>query len=272
MRVLTSLLLATTFAGVVFACGTNSDPIAEDLNLGDDEEDGEGDAGAGSSGGRSSSSGGGSSGGGSSGGGSSGAGSSSSSSGAPATELGATYEGEATFYNVDLGEQGNCSLPCPSTYLVAALNTADYAKSALCGGCAKVEGPDGEVVVQIWDQCPGCPQHGIDLSKTAFGKIAPTSAGRIDVRWTLVRCPWQDPMSYEVFADRIQIRNHRVPVQGVEINSGSGFTALARRSDNFFTGSIPASAFTVRIIGSTGEVLEDSIVGRGSRVGTAQFE
>ncbi len=266
MRVLTSLLLATTFAGAVFACGTNSDPIADDLYLGDDERDDEGDAGAGGSsgGGRSSSSSGGGGGGSSSGG--------SSSSGAPATELGPSYEGEATFYNVDLGEQGNCSLPCPSTYLVAALNTADYAKSALCGGCAKVEGPDGEVVVQIWDQCPGCPQHGIDLSKTAFGKIAPTSAGRIDVRWTLVRCPWQDPMSYEVFADRIQIRNHRVPIQGVEINSGSGFTGLVRRSDNFFTGSVPSGAFTVRITGSSGEVLEDSIAGRGSREGTAQFE
>lgn len=260
-------LLALPFVVLVglgmLACAAEDDPIAGDLDLGDDDDAPA--ATSSSSGGGTSSSGGSTSSGGSS--------SSSSSSGSVVTEeIGDTYAGKATFYSVDLGEQGNCSLPCPSTYLVAALNSADYAASALCGGCARVEGPDGSVVVQIWDQCPGCGTHGIDLSETAFGAIADPDLGRIDVSWTMVRCPWLDPVGYEVFSDRIQVRNHRVPIESVEIDKGSGYVPLTRRSDNFFTGSVPDADLPIRLTGTTGEVLEDVIRGRGSQDGAVQFE
>lgn len=266
MRALVFAWAAIVVASVT-ACSTNSESIAGDLDLGRDDPDEEGadgdDAGAGSSSGRGSSGGAGSS---------SGAGGSSSSGALPTGDLSDTFSGEATFYNVEIGEQGNCSLPCPSTYLVAALNTADYDGAAMCGGCARVEGPDGDVIVQIWDRCPGCGEHGIDLSKTAFGRISPTSAGRIDVSWAMVRCPWQDPIEYRVFSDRIQVRNHRVPIESVEIKRTSTFTALTRRTDNFYTGSIPNAAFTVRMTGITGEVLEEVVAGHGTRAGTVQFE
>lgn len=266
------LSCAVVLASSVFACAANSDSIAGDRDLGGDDDDGSSGSPTGSSSGRRSSGNSGtvssSSGGGSSGG----SGSSSSSGGSiPTGDLTDTVSGEATFYNVDLGDQGNCSLPCPSTYLVAALNTADYEGSAMCGGCARVEGPDGEVVVQIWDRCPGCGVHGIDLSRTAFGKISPLSAGRIDVSWAMVRCPWQDPIEYQVFSDRIQIRNHRVPIEKVEIKRTGAYTELSRRSDNFFTGSIADSPFTVRLTGATGEVLEEQLEGRGTQQGTQQF-
>ena len=268
------LVSAAFLAASVFACGINHDSIADGADLGDDDESdaAPGNGSSGSSGRTSSSgaSGGGATG--SSGAASSGGGSSGGGGPGPAGDLSETFSGESTFYNVNAGALGNCSLPCPDTFLVAALNTDDYEASAMCGGCARVEGPDGDVVVQIWDRCPGCGTHGIDLSKTAFGAISPLAAGRVDVTWAMVRCPWQDPVEYHVFSDRIQVQNHRVPIESIEIERSGAFVALTRRSDNFFTGSIPNAAFTIRVTGMTGEVLEEEVEGRGTFDGTLQFQ
>ena len=260
----TSLLVPS-----LFACATNSDSIAGDVHLNDDDDDSGGSTSGGRKGGTTS--GGSSSGGGTSSGvepgSSSSSGGGSSSGGAPSDVLGPTYEGESTYYNVELDDLGNCSLPTPSTYLVAALNTADYDGSALCGGCIEVTGPAGTTVVQVWDRCPGCGVHGVDLSETAFKAVSPLSAGRIDVSWRTVRCPVSDGLEYQVFADRIQIRNTRVPVESVEVDGD----LLTRRSDNFFLGAMPTGSFTVRVTGSTGEVVEEAVPGRGSYQGMGQF-
>jgi hypothetical protein len=50
-------------------------------------------------------------------------------------------------------------------------------------------------IAKIIDYCAGCDQHGekvndshIDLSKGAFRKLAPLSAGEVPISWSTVRC------------------------------------------------------------------------------------
>jgi len=109
------------------------------------------------------------------------------SSAPPAAEAGAPdFNGEATYYNAE--GKGACGIDTPSDYLVAAINDEQYSK-ANCGRCVEVTGPKGTVVVKVIDKCPGCDAGDLDLSETAFTKIANKSAGRVKIGWRFVPCP-----------------------------------------------------------------------------------
>lgn len=99
---------------------------------------------------------------------------------------GEEFEGEATYY--DANGTGACGFPASNDFMVAAINDEQYSK-ANCGRCIEVAGPTGKVVVRIVDKCPGCSFGDVDLSQTAFGKIAKLSAGRIAITWRFVECP-----------------------------------------------------------------------------------
>lgn len=115
----------------------------------------------------------------------------SSESGAATDSGGAWQEpeqsGEATHYDAE--GVGACGIQTPPDYLVAAINDEQYSK-ANCGRCVSVMGPSGTVVVRIIDKCPGCDAGDLDLSQTAFSKIAPLSAGRVKITWSFVDCPF----------------------------------------------------------------------------------
>src|SRR5687768_2855848 len=83
--------------------------------------------------------------------------------------IGEQFEGEATYY--DANGTGACGFPASNDFMVAAINDEQYSK-ANCGRCIEVTGPRGTVVVRIVDKCPGCGFGDVDLSQTAFGKIA----------------------------------------------------------------------------------------------------
>jgi expansin (peptidoglycan-binding protein) len=78
--------------------------------------------------------------------------------------------------------------PANDQLLIAALNGVEYQK-ADCRLCVSVTGPMGTVVVRIVDLCPGCGAGDLDLSMTAFSRIAPLSAGRVPITWHYVVCP-----------------------------------------------------------------------------------
>jgi hypothetical protein len=103
------------------------------------------------------------------------------------TPQGPEESGEATYYDAE--GLGACGVPFPSDYLVAAINDEQYSK-ANCGRCVAVTGPKGTVVVRILDKCPGCDSGDLDLSVTAFSKIADKSAGRVKISWHFVECPF----------------------------------------------------------------------------------
>ena len=72
--------------------------------------------------------------------------------------------------------------------MVVAMNDEQF-KRSMCGECISVTGPNGTVVVRITDVCPGCGSGDLDLSQTAFSRVAKLSAGRVKVDWHFVACP-----------------------------------------------------------------------------------
>lgn len=179
-------------------------------------------------------------------------------------------EGIATFY--DATGAGNCSFDAtPNDLDVAALDANGYAGSAACGACVKVKGPDGEVTVRIVDSCPGCDANHIDLSRSAFAKIAEPSRGRVPVSFQTVACGVPGNMAFH-FKDgsskwwtAIQVRNHRLPVAKVEYQKGSAFVEMKREPYNFFVepsgvGDQP-NGLVLRVTAADGQVVEEKLPG-----------
>lgn len=179
-------------------------------------------------------------------------------------------EGLATFY--DATGAGNCGFDAtPDDLDVAAFDANSYAGSAACGVCVKVKGPNGEVTVRIVDSCPGCDANHLDLSRSAFAKIAEPSRGRVPVSFSSVACSVSGSMAYH-FKDgsskwwtAIQVRNHRLPVAKVEYQKAGAFVEMKREAYNFFVeasgvGDQP-SGLVLRITAADGQVVEEKLAG-----------
>jgi expansin len=167
----------------------------------------------------------------------------------------------ATHYQLD--GVPNCSYPAPpADGLYAALPTAEYASAATCGGYLRVTGPHGtSVQVKVVDQCPDCAAGHIDLSDAAFAKLAPLSAGLIDVRYSAVSDPvLPGPVTVQVKDGSSRYWLALLPdntgnaLASVAVRSGSGWLSLARASYNYWIGSSGAGPgpFTVRLTDTAG--------------------
>ncbi|CAG8523863.1 5482_t:CDS:2 [Ambispora gerdemannii] len=99
---------------------------------------------------------------------------------------GKTFSGEATYYNPGLG---SCGKNSANTDMVVAINKPQWGnpanpnKNKICGKKIRVKGPIGSVTAKLVDMCPECPYGNLDLSPSAFDKIAKRSAGRVRVTW-----------------------------------------------------------------------------------------
>jgi len=168
---------------------------------------------------------------------------------------GGTVSGTATHYVL----QGlpNCSYPSPpADQLFVALSPAEYAGAAGCGGYLEVTGPDGSVLVKVIDQCPECATGHIDLSETAFAKLAPLSAGLINVHYTyLVDPALPGPISIEVKDGSSQYwlallaDDTGNPLSSVQVRTSSGWQSLQRADYNYWIAQSGAGPgpFTVRL-------------------------
>lgn len=189
--------------------------------------------------------------------------------------------GEATYYAAD--GTGNCSFDADSTRMVAAINGGDYANAAWCGACLEVTGPSGSVVVRVVDQCPGCARGDLDLSREAFERISPLSAGRVPITWREVACEVTGPITYRFkdgssqFWTGIQIRNHRYPIAKLEARDPSGaYQAITRLDYNYFvdTDGLGPGPYTLRVTDTRGQSIEDTNIAVGddvTRAGAAQL-
>jgi len=167
--------------------------------------------------------------------------------------------------------------------MVGAMNHTDYAGSAPCGACAHVKGPDGEVWVRIVDQCPECAPGDIDLSPEAFEKIAPLSAGRVDISWTYVPCNVNGPVVYHFkegsnqWWTAVQLRNHRNAIAKVEFKDDNGNYVNVQRLDyNYFVADkgMGPGPYSFRVTDVYGNVLEDTGIPfkeAGDSPGAGQF-
>lgn len=200
----------------------------------------------------------------------------------PSTPIGQDVTGVATYY--DATGAGNCSFDAtPNDLDVGAMNPVHYADSAACGECVAIDGPKGKVTVRIVDSCPDCESGQVDLSKSAFAKIADVSAGRVPIIWRVVSCSVTGNVSYHYkkgsseYWTAIQVRNHRVPIAKLEIATPSGFVNVVRQSYNYFVydkGAGP-SLVKVRITSVDGQTIEDTLAPAASDVdapGASQFK
>lgn len=152
---------------------------------------------------------------------------------------GVTYTGRATFYAAT--GAGNCSYEAGGDLMVAAMNQTDYENSQACGAHVQVTGPRGtRVTVRIVDRCPECPPGAIDLSRQAFTRLAPASAGRIAIRWKLLSPTSLGRVAYVYKSGStrywcgIQVRNHRNPVRSLQVRAGGAWKTLQRQEYNYF--------------------------------------
>ena len=191
--------------------------------------------------------------------------------------------GIATFY--DATGDGACSFGKSSDLDVAAFDDADFAKSAICGACFDVSGPKGKVTLRIVDRCPGCQSHHMDLSASAFAKIADPVDGRVNITYQAVECKTPAVMSYQYkdgshqFWTAIQIRDHRVPIAKVEAKKNGAWEELTRTTYNYFLDDkgIKDDPIALRITSTDGQVVEDSMPGAATNggkefAGTVQFK
>jgi expansin (peptidoglycan-binding protein) len=175
--------------------------------------------------------------------------------------------GIATFYDAD--GSGNCSYDKASDLDVAAFNFPEYAKSAACGSCIAISGPKGAVTIRIVDSCPGCEEHHIDLSASAFAKIADPEAGRVPITYQTVACKVSGSMAYQFkdgsheFWTAIQIRNHRLPIAKLEAKKSGAYKELVRADYNYFIddSGIKDDPISIRITAADGQVIEDTMPG-----------
>ena len=164
--------------------------------------------------------------------------------------------GKATFYDLGSG-QGNCSFPgAPANDLFVALGAADYSAGAACGAYLDVTGPKGKVRVKVIDSCPPCGAGHIDLSRTAFKKIADEIDGIVPVSYKAVRGPAvPGPISVRIkegsskFWFAALIDNHANPLTSVKVASGGAVKTAKRTDFNYWIidGGAGSGPFTIRI-------------------------
>jgi expansin (peptidoglycan-binding protein) len=178
-----------------------------------------------------------------------------------------------------------CLIPCPADDLYVAINPWDYAGSAACGACMEVVGPLDTVTVLVTQNCgAACAEDEIELSETAFGRIADVAEGRADVTWRLVACSVTGPIAFHFEPEStewwvsIQVRNQAVPVRSLELLQSDGtWRDLPRRMHNYFEADATPGPgpYTLRATSIDGrQLVEEGIPLRpGSLVqGTQQFE
>ena len=181
-----------------------------------------------------------------------------------AREASAVAAGKATFYQLQSGG-GNCGFPGPpADGLFVALPPGEYAGAARCGGHLDVRGPKGTVRVEVIDQCPECEAGHIDLSRTAFARIAALSQGEVPVSYHLVADPpLRAPLAFRVkegssayWLDLLPIGTGN-PVSKVELSApGRGTLSLKRMDFGYWeaTHGLGPGPFTVHVTDLRGHV------------------
>jgi expansin len=195
----------------------------------------------------------------------------------------AIHTGEATFYVFADGGGGCMFDPTPDDLMIGAMNATDYDTAAVCGECLSLAGPNGTILIRIVDFCADCAPGNIDLSPSAFARIADTTLGRVPITWQVVACNPTGPIQYHFepsssqWWTAVQLRNIRYAVQRLEYRDQAGtYHVIPRTSYNYFvqTPGIGPGPYTFRVTDIYGHVLEDGgvpLVVGGTVSGSGQF-
>ncbi|MGX6605932.1 expansin EXLX1 family cellulose-binding protein [Micromonosporaceae bacterium Da 78-11] len=175
--------------------------------------------------------------------------------------------GKATFYRLSEGGDGgtgNCSFPSlPSSDLYVALGPDQYSAGAACGTYLDVTGPKGKVRVKVTDSCPECAAGHLDLSRTAFRKIADEVQGIVPITYKTVAAPTvPGPISVTIkdgssaYWLAVLIDNHGSRLTSVKVAGPGGEFRSAKRFDyNYWIieGGIGGGPFKIKIADAYGK-------------------
>ncbi|MGA5303958.1 expansin EXLX1 family cellulose-binding protein [Nucisporomicrobium flavum] len=175
----------------------------------------------------------------------------------------AKHKGKATFYDL-AGATGNCNFRPPADDLYVALGRTEYSAALSCGSYIDVTGPKGKVRVKVFDSCPECTVGWLDLSRTAFKKIADPVQGVVPITYRAVpNATTPGPLSI-TFAEgssqywwAVLIDNHANPIKSVKAKGPGGSWMTATHADyNFWiidrrTGGGPFQIKMTDIYGNT---------------------
>lgn len=216
--------------------------------------------------------------------------------------------GSVTFYTFSMGSsEVNCSYPISGESVpgiptgdgrhFGAMNTSDYAASAMCGACVEVT-RDGNrsVTITIVDQCPvatndKCRAGHIDLSRDAFLQLGSEGEGYLgtgnggaqgSISWRYVECPVNGDVTFRLKEadnanwNQVVVQGHRYPLQSVDVWVGGAWVAAARQDYNYWeppNGNMGNAPYWVRATDVTGATVTAEVpLASGAHPGTpSQF-
>ncbi|KAL8998029.1 MAG: hypothetical protein Q9188_006183 [Gyalolechia gomerana] len=104
-----------------------------------------------------------------------------------------SFTGDLTYYTPGLGACGIYSTAADAIcaishimYDAAAPRGANPNLNPLCGKQIRATRGSKSVLVTVVDRCEGCEVDDIDVSPSAFGKLADEKEGRVQVKWEWV--------------------------------------------------------------------------------------
>ncbi len=137
-----------------------------------------------------------------------------------------------------------------------ALPPAGFDGGTACGTCVEIKGPLATLVSRVSLECPGCAADQIDIDTVSFNTITGGGgSGIYDVEVRPIPCPVTESVRYSMnsgtnpFYLNLSPANFRHPIDTLQVNFGSGFTAMARgsNSNDFSISMASAVAATVKI-------------------------
>lgn len=188
-----------------------------------------------------------------------------------------SVQSKTTYYGKYPGG-GACTLDPPSPmasqpgWILVAAGQYDFLKSLGCGMCVEIRGTGkgsgadpvtGVTKAVVHDLCGACEKGGYDLYIEGDGKW--------EIESKAIDCPTLPGPDGQIkfrFVDdnlwsfKLQARNHKVPVAGIEVEKNGKYHCLKRTGDNYFTGDGLGKIempLKVRLTAVTGEQKETVI-------------
>jgi expansin (peptidoglycan-binding protein) len=193
-----------------------------------------------------------------------------------AVQCGAYWDGSRSAYATYTGSgfSGGAALldPIDSAMEITALNPYDYnrygIKAAMAGAYLEVEGEYGKTTVYVTDLYPEGGPGALDLCPTSFAKLGNVLAGKINIKWHLVKGPVTGNFSYRIkegsnpYWMAIQVRNHKFPVYKMEYYQNGQWVNMEKMPWNHFVAiDIGTDSLQIRITDHRGNVVKDTIPG-----------
>ncbi|KAF9128059.1 hypothetical protein BGW39_005368 [Mortierella sp. 14UC] len=93
---------------------------------------------------------------------------------------------------------GNSNVNARDDWMIGAVHMAHYkgGERAACFECAKITAGKRSIIVRLIDDCAGCAPNQIDLTASAFKKLAPLRQGVVKTTYEFVRCPSRGNMKW----------------------------------------------------------------------------